>query len=195
MNERRSRRGCLALHPRGLQTQTTFASRLSILGVGFSIFFPSSLISTWPLYSGVMCNADFGERCARPNQTSLIPPSPALSPPAPHMTERETQRHISTFVMSEWILISRNSMCFSWSVVGYSYCLCFCWQLSFIIVGLNTDQVDSETREYCRIGFLCRKKKGAVWPQTCFSWYNWYIFNSLVLYAPSSSAIQSTLWT
>lgn len=46
-------------------------------------------------------------------------------------------------------------MCFG-VPVSYFYCLCFCWQLHFIIHRLNKDQVDSETREHCRIGFLWR---------------------------------------
>lgn len=96
--------------------------------------------------------ADFEECCTRPNQTSFTYPSLALPSPASRVRRREAQRHICTFVISEWIVFS---MCFSWSVVGNLYCLCFCWQLSFNIVRLIKDQVDSETRDHCRIGFLC----------------------------------------
>lgn len=115
------------------------------------------LISTLPpFYSGVVCNADSTERCAGPNNTSFIFPSRALASPAPHVRRErctETYQHFCHFGVN---CIISKSMCFCWSVVGYFYCLCFCWQLTFIIVRLNKDQVDPETREHCRIGFLCR---------------------------------------
>lgn len=67
-------------------------------------------------------------------------------------------------------------MYFSWSVPGYYCCWCFCWRLSFIIVRLNKDQVDSETRAHCRIGFLCRNlAREIIGLRLVFPWYNWYI--------------------
>lgn len=193
MNENCFHPGCLASNPSGLHYYVDifhiktehFNSWISLLCF--------HLISTLPpLLSGVMCNANFGEHCTpSPNQTSLI--FFGLSPNRLHGAWGE-ERHISTFVISEWIVVFSNSMCFSRSVVGYFYCLCFCWQLSFIILRLNKDQVDSETRDHCTVGFLCCTEE-AIWPPTCFSWYNGCIFNSLILYSPSSSAIQLSLWT
>lgn len=123
----------------------------------FSCWIFLHLISTLPpLYSGVTCNADSRERCTGPNNNSFIFPSLALPSPAPQREEKrrtETYQHFCHFRVN---CIFSKSMCFSWSVVGYLYCLHFCWQLSFIIVRLNKDQVDPETREHCRTGFLCR---------------------------------------
>lgn len=39
----------------------------------------------------------------------------------------------------------------------------FCWQLMFVLISWNKDQVDSETREHCRIWFF-----HVIWPQNMF---------------------------
>lgn len=70
--------------------------------------------------------------------TRLLLSSPVwLSAHQLHVSGWEAQRHISTFVISEWIVIFISSMCFFFSVVDYFYRQHFCKQLSFIIVGLK----------------------------------------------------------
>lgn len=81
--------------------------------------------------------------------------------------------------------------------VGYFYCLCFCWQLHFIILRLNKDQVDSETREHCRIGFLCRHlpRKLSGLKLVFADVTDTFLILLLCTYSSSSSAIQSSSWT
>lgn len=102
----------------------------------------------------------------------------------------ETSRHISTFVISKWIVIFSSSMCFPWSMVGYFHCLCVCWQLSFIRVRVDEDQVDSETREHCWVSFPCKNSPRKLSGLRLVILDITDTFLILVLYSPSSSAIQ-----
>lgn len=57
-------------------SETPFTSKREHFNVRFYIllFFLPHLISILPpLYSGVMCNTDFGERCTCSNQTPDLP--------------------------------------------------------------------------------------------------------------------------
>lgn len=126
----------------------------------------------------------------------LLPP-----PPSPPLYSGVTQRRVTLLSSSQaktatetyqhFCLVRTNCnlkqlhVCLFGVWLGFYFsCPCFHRQLSFITVGLNEDQADSETREHCRIGFLCRnltwRPSGIGLALSRYSWLN--IFNSLMLF-------------
>lgn len=160
----------------------------------FSCWIFLHLISTLPpLYSGVTCNRDSRERCTGPNNNSFIFPSLALPSPAPHVRRRDAQRLISTFATSEWI-VSSASPCVSLGVWLIISTACVSAGSSVLLLSDWTRTKWTQRPENTvELVFFVGIYKGS-YLVLFFLILLITNFNSLILYSPSSSAIQS-LWT
>lgn len=80
----------------------TFHIKTEHFNVGFYAFFspPHLILTLPPLYSGVMCNAEFGERHTHSNHAFLILLSFSPQRLGYVRARGETRRHISTFGIS-----------------------------------------------------------------------------------------------
>lgn len=127
--------------------------------------------------------SDCGEQSAGPQSSfsHLSFSGSGSAPPAalPQLggRTRDARTHIGTVIICTGRPV--RPCCFSWRVTGRSFCLCFCWQLRFIIFRLNEAQMDRETTQHCRIRLLWRElQRKFSGPESFFL----FVFDLLVLF-------------
>lgn len=179
------------IKPIWITTRKHFPLRLNILAVGFfSIWFQHYLLFTQVWRVMQTLESDVLDLII------ILSSSPVwLSPhQLPNVRRRDAQRHISTFAISEWI-VSSASPCVSlgvWLVISTA---CVSAGSSVLLLSDWTRTKWTQRPENTvELVFFVGIYKGS-YLVLFFLILLITHFNSLILYSPSSTAIQLSLWT